>query len=90
MEMAVNSVRNAALPLHQAASTYGVPYLTLQWRVKHEVEGPIRRGAKPVLNDDIETTMVAAVVALKKRGFGLSRKEVSLKETSINTINYLN
>lgn len=78
MNMAVSAVRYAGVSLHEAAKTYCVPYTTLRWRVKNDIEGECRRGRKPALSKTKEDSMVDAIVTLNELGFGLSRKEVSI------------
>lgn len=75
--MAINAVKNAGTRLREAAKTYNVPYSTLQYRVRHDIDsGTCRRGRKPALAAVKENTMVDAIIEMKNMGFGLSRKEV--------------
>jgi len=72
LKAAVDSVLKKKLSMRKAADAFGIPFSTLQKRVKTKNFGPPSLGCTPIFTPDQENDMAVHITNLAKLFYGLT------------------
>lgn len=80
LHMAISAVKLGGVKVYEAATTYNVPYSTLQCHsISDNAQLHIRPGTKLALSEEEENLLAASIKNFKDRGFSMTRNEVHKK-----------